>query len=48
LLTTNSGSGYPHAATAEKGERCMAVLVERLASFLVDLSAAQIDNRFPY
>jgi creatinine amidohydrolase len=48
LLTTNSGSGYPHAATAEKGERCMAVLVERLASFLVDLSAAQMDNRFPY
>ncbi len=48
LLTTNSGSGYPHAATAEKGQRMMQHLVERMASFLVELSAAKLDERFPF
>ena len=48
LLTTNSGSGNPHAATAEKGERAMEVIVERLGQFLVELSAAEVDERFPY
>jgi creatinine amidohydrolase len=48
LLTTNSGSGNPHAATADKGRRLMGHLVERLASFLVELSAAPLDARFPF
>jgi creatinine amidohydrolase len=48
LLTTNTGSGYPHAATSEKGRRCMEVLVERLSGFLVELSAATMDETFPY
>lgn len=48
LLTTNAGAGNPHAATAEKGHRVMEVLVERLAGFLVELSTAEIDERFPY
>ncbi len=48
LLTTNSGSGNPHAATAEKGRRCMALLVERLAGFLVELSDTTVDEHFPY
>ncbi len=48
LLTTNSGAGNPHAATAEKGRRAMELLVERLATFLVELSAAKIDERFPF
>ena len=48
LLTTNSGSGNPHAATKEKGERLMQVLVDRLAPFLVELSAAEIDEQFPF
>jgi creatinine amidohydrolase len=48
LLTTNSGAGDPHAATAEKGRRCVEALVERLSAFLVELSAAKIDERFPY
>jgi creatinine amidohydrolase len=47
-LTTNTGSGNPHAASAQKGERCMALLVERLAGFLVELSAATVDETFPY
>jgi creatinine amidohydrolase len=48
LLTTNAGAGNPHAATAEKGHRLMEVLVERLSGFLVELSAAEVDERFPY
>ncbi len=48
LLTTNTGSGYPHAATADKGRRCMELLVERLSAFLVELSDATVDERFPY
>lgn len=48
LLTSNTGSGNPHAATAEKGQRLMQVLVERLGQFLVELSAAPIDERFPF
>lgn len=48
LLTTNTGAGNPHAATAEKGRRMMELLVERLAQFLVELSAAKVDERFPY
>jgi creatinine amidohydrolase len=48
LLTTNSGSGYPHKASAGKAERLMQVLVDRLAPFLVELSNAKLDERFPY
>ena len=48
LLTTNSGSGNPHAASPEKGRAIMKVLVDRLAPFLVELSVTEIDERFPY
>ena len=48
LLTTNAGSGNPHAATAEKGRRLMQVLIDRLATFLVELSATKLDERFPF
>ncbi len=48
LLTTNAGSGNPHAASADKGRRLMEVLVERLSGFLVELSNAEIDKRFPF
>jgi creatinine amidohydrolase len=48
LLTTNAGVGNPHSATAEKGQRHMEALVARLAQFLVELSAAEVDERFPY
>ena len=48
LLTTNTGAGNPHPATAEKGRQLMEVLVERLADFLVELAAADVDKRFPY
>ncbi len=48
LLTTNTGSGNPHAATAKKGRRFIEQLVERVAGFLVELSGAEVDERFPF
>lgn len=48
LLTTNTGSGDPHAATAEKGRQLMDVLVERIAGFLVDLAKSPLDEQFPF
>ena len=48
LLTTNSGSGYPHKASAEKTHEMLKVLVDRLAGFLVELSGAKMDEKFPY
>jgi creatinine amidohydrolase len=48
LLTTNAGAGNPHAATPDKGRRMVEILIERIAAFLVELSAATLDERFPY
>lgn len=48
LLTTNSGSGYPHAATGEKAERMLKLLAGRLGGFLAELSAAKLDEKFPF
>jgi creatinine amidohydrolase len=48
LLTTNAGSGNPHSATPEKGQRLMELIVDRLSGFLVDLSGSSIDERFPF
>ena len=48
LLTTNSGAGYPHAASADKGQRLMGVIVSRLGDFLRELSAAPIGPEFPF
>jgi creatinine amidohydrolase len=48
LVSKNTGLGNPKAATAEKGKQLMEVVVERLANFLVELSAAKMDEQFPY
>ncbi|MBX3422974.1 MAG: creatininase family protein [Pirellulaceae bacterium] len=48
LLTTNSGSGNPHAATADKGRRLGEAIVQRVAPFLVELSGCQLDSDFPF
>jgi creatinine amidohydrolase len=48
LLTTNSGSGNPHSATADKGGQMMDLIVERLSSFLIELSNEPLSDRFPY
>jgi creatinine amidohydrolase len=48
LLTTNTGAGNPHAASAEKGRRLMEALVERLSGFLVELARSPLDEQFPF
>ncbi len=48
LVSKNTGLGNPRAATAEKGQKLMEVLVERLAGFLVELSQARLDEEFPF
>ncbi len=48
VLTTNTGVGNPHAASADKAKRYMEMLVPRLAGFLVELSAAPLDDQFPF
>jgi creatinine amidohydrolase len=48
LVTSDTGMGDPSAASADKGRRLMDILTERLASFLVELAAAEMDATFPY
>ena len=48
LVTANTGLGDPSAATAEKGQRLMDALTERLAAFLIELAAAPMDETFPF
>jgi creatinine amidohydrolase len=48
LLTSSSGYGDPKKATAEKGERWLSLVSERIAAFLVELSEAELDETFPY
>jgi creatinine amidohydrolase len=48
LLTADTGLGNPAAATAVKGERLVAILVERLGGFLVELARSTMDETFPY
>ncbi len=48
LVSRNTGLGDPSAASAEKGRRLMDIVVERLAGFLTELSAAPLDDTFPY
>lgn len=48
LLTTNTGSGNPHPATAAKGKQFVELVVERLATFLCELSDSPLDETFPY
>lgn len=48
LLTESTGTADPRAATAEKGEKYLSVVVERLSHFVTELSAAKMDERFPF
>ena len=48
LFTTHAGAGNPFAATADKGRRLVQLVVDRLSEFLVQLSQAEIDERFPF
>jgi creatinine amidohydrolase len=48
LLTTNSGSGDPRAATAVKGEAITQRVCQRIGDFLVELAASPLDEAFPF
>jgi creatinine amidohydrolase len=48
LLTTNSGSGDPRAATAAKGQELTALVVERIGRFLCELARSPLDDAFPF
>lgn len=48
LLTTNSGVGAPFPADAETGRKLAGIVAERIADFLVELSASPVDETFPY
>jgi creatinine amidohydrolase len=48
LLTTQSGSGNPHHASAEKGEQLIEAICERLVPFLVELANCPRDDWFPF
>ncbi len=48
LLTKNSGSGNPHAASAAKGQLALDKLAERLVPFLVQLANEPLDDTFPF
>jgi len=48
LLTESTGTADPRGATYEKGEKYLAVIVERLTNFIVELSAAKMDEKFPF
>jgi creatinine amidohydrolase len=48
LVSTNTGLGNPFAASAEKGQRLLDIVIERLGQFLIELAAAPMDETFPY
>ncbi|MCM8818412.1 MAG: creatininase family protein [Candidatus Omnitrophica bacterium] len=48
LLTTNSGYGNPKKANSEKGKAMIEGATDTIAEFLIELSNAKIDERFPY
>ena len=47
LVTTNSGVGIL-TRLAEKAERVVNVIVERMSRFVKELSDAEMDELFPY
>ena len=48
-LTPSTGVGNPREATKEKGEKYLSVVVPRLATFIAELSAADVsDPQFPF
>ena len=48
LLTDDSTFGNPKKATAEKGERYIEIIVERISKYIRQLSDSQRDETFPF
>jgi len=47
-LNDHCAAGDPAAATAEKGQKYLDLVIGRIAQFLVELSDAEIDEGFPH
>jgi creatinine amidohydrolase len=45
-VTSDTGTGNPKASTAEKGEKFVRAVTERVGGFLVDLAAADPDDMY--
>ena len=48
LLTDDTGAGDPSAGTAEKGQKLMEAVTERLGNFLYELATTPMSETFPY
>ena len=48
IFTTNSGAGDPSKSTAEKGKKYLDRSVRNLSQFLLELSKAKRDAKFPF
>jgi len=48
LFTKDTGAGNPKNATREKGEKIIRLVVERISSFVKELSDSPLDEKFPY
>lgn len=46
--TADTGIGDPRAGSAEKGERCLQGLGERIGDFLVELAEADVDDLYEH
>jgi creatinine amidohydrolase len=47
-LTTNTGAGNPHAASADKGRKAIDLLAQRIGEFAAELAGSEIDHDFPF
>lgn len=45
-VTDDTGVGNPAAATAEKGQRYLEAVAEKIGGFLIELAAADLDNLY--
>lgn len=45
-VTADTGVGNPAAATAQKGEKFLDAVADRISGFLVDLAAADVDDLY--
>jgi creatinine amidohydrolase len=45
-VTSDTGIGNPYLATAEKGEKCLSHIVEKLGNLIYELSKADIENMY--
>ncbi len=48
LVTKNCGVGNPKKATVEKGKQLIDILVDRIGSYIKELSDAEMNETFPY